>query len=314
MMTSLHTQTSAPNTAAATSVSPLDPSGSSKTKLSKTRTDIYQTVTDSIITALEAGVKPWACPWQRVPGMSGLPANYATGAAYSGINIMLLWCSASKQGFSDSRWMTYKQAQEAGGQVRKGERGTTAIFYTTLEKENDAGEIEHIPMLKTFTVFNVQQIDGLPLTTETVSPEATFNPLPQAENLFRKSGANIIEKGQNAFFSPSNDEVWLPERHLFSDAANFYATGLHELVHWSGGKSRLNREMKGRFGSEVYAFEELIAELGSAFLMADLGIDGEVQHESYIASWLKALKNDKRYIFKAASVASKAHRYLMEKV
>ncbi|HIH8982715.1 TPA: ArdC family protein [Serratia marcescens] len=313
MTISMHTQTSAPNTAAATSVSPLEQSGSSKPKFFKTRTDIYQTVTDNIIAALEAGVKPWACPWQRVAGMSGLPSNYATQVAYNGMNIMLLWCSASKQSFSDSRWMTYKQALAAGGQVRKGEHGTAAIFYTTLEKENDAGEVEQIPMLKSFTVFNIQQIDGLPLTTETASPEATFDPLPQGENLFRKSGANIIEKGQNAFFSPSTDEVWLPERHLFSDVANFSATGLHELVHWSGGKKRLGREMKGRFGSEDYAFEELIAELGSAFLMADLGIVGEVQHESYIASWLKALKNDKRYIFKAVSAASKAHRYLMDK-
>ncbi|EPQ5777148.1 ArdC family protein [Citrobacter koseri] len=314
MITSLHTQTSAPNTAAATSVSPLDQSGSSKTKFSKTRTDIYQTVTDRIITALEAGVKPWVCPWQRVAGMSGLPSNYATGTAYSGMNIMLLWCSASEQGFSDSRWMTYKQARAEGAQVRKGEHGTTAIFYTTLEKENDTGEIDHIPMLKTFTVFNVEQIDGLPLTAEAASPVEIFEPLPQAEKLFHNSGATIIEKGQNAFFMPSTDEVWLPERQLFSDAANFYATGLHELVHWSGGKSRLNREMKGKFGSEGYAAEELVAELGSAFLMADLGIVGEVQHESYIASWLKTLKNDKRYIFKAASAASKAHRYLMEKV
>ena len=136
--------------------------------------------------------------------MSGLPSNYATGVAYSGMNIMLLWSSASKQGFSDSRWMTYKQAQVAGGQVRKGEHGTTAIFYTTMEKENAAGDIEHIPMLKTFTVFNVQQIDGLPLITDTVSPEATFDPVPQAENLFRKSGANIIEKGQKRLFHPIN--------------------------------------------------------------------------------------------------------------
>ncbi|MEL5516149.1 zincin-like metallopeptidase domain-containing protein [Serratia bockelmannii] len=313
MTISLHTQTSAPNTAAATSVSPLEQSGSSNTKFSQTRTDIYQTVTDNIIAALEAGVKPWSCPWQRVSDISGLPSNFVTGIAYSGMNIMLLWCSASKQGFGDSRWMTYKQAQAVGGQVRKGEHGTIAIFYTTLEKENEDGEIDHIPMLKTFNVFNIEQIDGLPLTTETVNPEATFDPLPEAENLFRKSGANIIEKGQNAFFQPSTDEVWLPERHLFSDAANFYATGLHELVHWSGGKKRLNREMKGKFGSEDYAFEELIAELGSAFLMADLGIVGEVQHESYIASWLKALMNDKRFIFKAASAASKAHRYLMDK-
>ncbi|WP_199636292.1 zincin-like metallopeptidase domain-containing protein [Serratia sp. PAMC26656] len=313
MTISLHTQTSAPNTATATSISPLDPSGSSKTKFSKIKTDIYQTVTDNIISALEAGVKPWSCPWQRVPGMSGLPSNYATGAAYSGMNIMLLWCSASEQGFGDSRWMTYKQAKAEGGQVRKGEHGTTAIFYTTLEKENDDGETDYIPMLKTFTVFNVEQIDGLPLSDEAVSPAETFEPLPRAEALFRNSGATIIEKGQNAFFAPSTDEIRLPERCLFTDAANFYATGLHELVHWSGAKSRLNRDMKGKFGSEDYAFEELIAELGSAFLMADLGIAGEVQHESYIASWLKALKNDKRYIFKAASAASKAHRYLVDK-
>lgn len=152
-----------------------------------------------MIAALEAGVKPWSCPWQRVPGMSGLPSNFATGIAYSGMNIMLLWCSASKQGFGDSRWMTYKQAQAVGGRIRKGEHGTTAIFYTTLEKENEYGEIDQIPMLKTFNVFNLEQIDGLPLTTETVSPQATFDPLPEAENLFHKSGANIIEKGQNAF-------------------------------------------------------------------------------------------------------------------
>ncbi|MCI4117197.1 zincin-like metallopeptidase domain-containing protein, partial [Dickeya dianthicola] len=236
------------------------------------------------------------------------------GIAYSGMNIMLLWCSASEQGFGDSRWMTYKQAQAVGGQVRKGEHGTTVIFYTTLEKENEDGEVDQIPMLKTFTVFNVEQIDGLTLTTEAISPAETFEPLPQAENLLRRSGARIVEKGQNAFFKPSTDEVWLSERHLFSDAANFYATGLHELVHWSGAKTRLNREMKGKFGSDGYAFEELIAELGSAFLMADLGIVGEVKHESYIASWLKALKNDKRYIFKATSAASKAHRYLMDKI
>jgi len=314
MTISLHTQASALNTAAATSVSSLDPSGSSKTKFSKSKTDIYQTVTDSIISALETGVKPWSCPWQRVPGMSGLPSNYSTGAAYSGMNIMLLWSSASEQGFSDSRWMTYKQAQVEGGQVRKGEHGTTAIFYTTLEKKNDDGETDTIPMLKTFTVFNVEQIDGLPSSDKAVFPAEIFEPLPQVEALFRNSGATIIEKGQNAFFAPSTDEIHLPERRLFSDAANFYATGLHELVHWSGAKSRLNREMKGKFGSEGYAFEELIAELGSAFLMADLGIVGEVQHESYIASWLKALKNDKRYIFKATSAASKAHRYLMDKI
>ncbi|EEE2004522.1 DUF1738 domain-containing protein [Salmonella enterica subsp. enterica serovar Kotte] len=310
-----HTQTSAPNTAPATSVSPLEQSGSSKTKFSKgkvqTKTDIYQVVTDSIIDALEAGVKPWVCPWIRGGQAAGLPANFTTGTAYSGINIMLLWCSAAKQGFQDSRWLTYKQAQELGGQVRKGERGTTAIFYKTLEKEAEDGKIEKIPMLKSFTVFNVEQIDGLAIDAAP-QPVTEFDPLPQVEALLTRSGAKITERGVKAYYQPSTDEIVLPERFRFADAANFYATGLHELVHWTGAKHRLNREKGGRFGSEGYAFEELIAELGSAFLMADLGVAGEVQHESYIASWLKALKGDKRYIFQAASAASKAHRHLMD--
>lgn len=318
MTMNLHTRTSTSNSAAATSVLPLEHSGSSKTKFCKgnDKKDIYQTVTESIIEALESGVKPWVCPWKRNGILSGIPSNFATTIAYSGMNIMLLWCSAVKQGFNDSRWLTYKQAQALGAQVRKGARGTTAIFYKTLEKENEQGESEQIPMLKTFTVFNVEQIDGLTLNSEDLitQPLSEFDPLPQVEALFQRSGAKITERGQQAFFTPVTDEIYLPERHLFTDAANFYATGLHELTHWSGGKKRLNREMKGKFGSEDYAFEELIAELGSAFLMADLGVSGDVQHESYIASWLKALKNDKRYIFKAASAASKGHRYLMDKI
>ncbi|CTY37386.1 putative Antirestriction protein ardC [Escherichia coli] len=224
---------------------------------------------------------------------------------------MLLWCSAAKQGFQDERWLTYKQAQELGGQVRKGEHGTTAIFYKTLEKEDEDGEIEKIPMLKAFTVFNVEQIDGLSIES-VPQPVAGFDPLPQAEALMIRSGAKITEQGVKAFYRPATDEIVLPERFRFADAANFYATGLHELVHWTGAASRLNREKGNKFGSEAYAFEELIAELGSAFLLADLGITGEVQHESYIASWLKALKGDKRYIFKAAAAASKAHRWLMD--
>lgn len=318
MTSTLNTQTTAPNSAPATRVSPRGQSGSTKTKFSKSQksTDLYQMVTDSIIEALESGVKPWECPWKRSQGMSGIPSNFTTGTAYSGMNIMLLWCSAAKQGFTDSRWLTYKQAQAEGAQVRKGEKGTTAIFYTTLEKENDQGDMEKIPMLKTFTVFNVQQIEGLALVTgepETIAelPDV-FTPLAQVENLMEKCGAHISERGNAAYFRPATDEVVLPERHLFNDAANFYATAMHELTHWSGGKTRLARKMEGRFGTESYAFEELIAELGSAFLMADLGVAGDVQHESYIASWLKALKNDKRYIFKAASAASAAHRYLMD--
>ena len=315
MTMNLHTQTSVPNPAPATSASPLEQSGSSKTKFSKgkAKPDVYQVVTDSIIEALETGVKPWVCPWKRNGAVSGIPSNFTTGTSYSGINIMMLWYSAAAQGFTDSRWLTYKQAQELGAQVCKGEKGTTAIFYKMLEKETEAGEVEKIPMLKSFTVFNAEQIEGLTLEEETApQPVAEFDPLPQVEALFQRTGAKITERGQQAFFRPSTDAIWMPERHLFTDAANFYATGLHELVHWSGAKNRLNREKGGKFGSAGYAFEELIAELGSAFLMADLSIYGEVQHENYIASWLEALKGDKRFIFKAASAASKAHRYLMD--
>lgn len=307
------TQTTVPNTAAATSVSPLEQSGSSKTKFvkRKAKPDMYQTVTDNIIRALEAGVKPWVCPWTGNGADSGLPANFSTGTVYSGINIMLLWSSAAEQGYTDSRWLTYKQAAEQGGQVRKGEHGTTIIYYKMLEKENEAGETEHIPMLKTFTVFNVQQIDNLAVEYAAL-PATLFDPIANAEALTARSGAKITEKGIQAFYRPSTDEIYLPERYRFNNAADFYATQLHELIHWTGAKSRLNREKGGKYGSDKYAFEELIAELGCAFLMADLGITGDVQHESYISSWLKALNDDKRFIFKVASAASKAHRYLTE--
>lgn len=307
------TQTTVPNPAAATSVSPLEQSGSSKTKFvkRKAKPDMYQTVTDNIIRALEAGVKPWVCPWTGNGADFGLPANFSTGTAYSGINIMLLWSSAAEQGYTDSRWLTYKQAAEQGGQVRKGEHGTTIIYYKMLEKENEAGETEHIPMLKTFTVFNVQQIDNLAVEYAAL-PAASFDPIEKAEALTARSGAKITEKGIQAFYRSATDEIYLPERFRFNNAADFYATQLHELIHWTGAKSRLNREKGDKYGSDKYAFEELIAELGCAFLMADLGITGDVQHESYISSWLKALNDDKRFIFKAASAASKAHRYLRE--
>ena len=195
----LHTQTSGPNPAPATSVSPLEQSGSSKTKFSKgkAKPDVYQVVTGSIIEALEMGVKPWVCPWKRNGAVSGIPSNFTTGTSYSGMNIMLLWCSAAAQGFTDSRWLTYKQAQKLGAQVRKGEKGTTAIFYKTLEKETEVGEVEKIPMLKSFTVFNAEQIEGLTLEEETApQPVAEFDPLPLVENLFQRTGAKITERGQ----------------------------------------------------------------------------------------------------------------------
>lgn len=278
-------------------------------------TDLYQEITDQVIAALENGVKPWVCPWETSNGCSGLPVNFDSHKAYSGINVLLLWCAASTSGFASSSWLTFKQALALGGCVRKGEKGTRIIFYKMLEKENQQGETENIPMLKSFTVFNVEQIDGLNIEPVLVSDaEAVqgFEALEHVEQFFIDTGANITEQGEGAFFRPSTDEIVLPSRERFTNAADFYATGLHELTHWSGAKPRLERPMRNKFGSEDYAFEELIAELGCSFLMASLGVAGEVQHESYIASWLKKLHNDKRYIFKAASAASKAHRYLIE--
>ncbi len=274
-------------------------------------TDMYQLVTNQVIEALERGVKPWLCPWER-NGVSSLPFNFHTKSVYSGINIMLLWASASKQGFLSPSWLTYKQAIALGGNVRKGEKGTQIIFYKSWEKENAQGEKEQIPMMKIYSVFNADQIDNIDFPqADIVEMTNEMDVLPHVEYLLIDTGANITEVGERAFYRPSTDDIVLPLRSLFSESSNFYATALHELTHWTGHKNRLNRGIKNKFGSKDYAFEELVAELGSAFLMAELSIAGEAQHDSYIASWLEKLNNDKRFIFKAASAASKAHQHIM---
>lgn len=280
----------------------------------KPSSDFYQEITNQIIEALEAGVKPWVCPWDRTV-VNGLPSNATTGNFYNGLNIMLLWMSATKQGFASSSWVTAKQASDLGGWVRKGEKGTRIFFYKMVQKTGSEDENEMYPMLKTFYVFNTEQIENVQF--EVTSEEVTktdVERLEHVENFISRTGASISYKGQQAYFSPSTDEIVIPELNRFNETSDLYATVLHEITHWTGHKSRLNRDLKGKFGSKDYAFEELVAELGCSFLMAGLGIVGEVQHESYIASWLKALKDDKRYIFKAASLASKSHQFLMDLV
>ncbi|WP_234498157.1 ArdC family protein [Vibrio maritimus] len=280
----------------------------------QSKTDFYQEVTNQIIEALEQGIKPWSCPWE-VSQASGIPSNFSTHSEYQGMNIMLLWMSAQMHRFSSSQWLTFKQAKALGGQVRKGEKGTHIFFYKTVEKTgvNEKGkEVEEsYPMLKTYCVFNLDQVEGIerPVTIE-AQDNHDIETLDNVEAFIAQTGASISYHGQKAYFRPSTDEIVIPERERFHHTADLYATIMHELTHWTGHWSRLNRESKGRFGSKDYAFEELVAELGAAFLMADFGITGDVQHESYIASWLEVLKNDKRYIFKAAAQASKAHQYL----
>lgn len=269
--------------------------------------DFYQEVTNKIITALEQGVKPWVCPWDS---SSALPASLFTGNTYSGINILLLWSAMFEKGFNSSNWITYKQVRELGGNVRKGETGTTITFYKPWKKISDDGEEEIIPLLKTFTVFNFEQTENLPEpNTTTISND--IKRVEHIENAIQSTGIDIEHRSSKAFYSPQHDVVNLPKFELFKTADDYYSTAWHELVHATGHKSRLDRKIKNRFGDKDYAFEELVAELGSAFCCASLGINGEVQHESYIASWLEKLRGDKRYIFKAASQAAKAHQLLL---
>ncbi|PMM52251.1 ArdC family protein, partial [Vibrio splendidus] len=252
---------------------------STKKTVSKTPRDFHQEVTNQIIEALEAGVKPWACPWD-VTQSDGLPYNFSTGNTYSGMNVMLLWMSAQMNQFSSNQWLTFKQALDLGGNVIKGEKGTHITFYKSLEKEktvNGKEKIETIPMLKTFVVFNLDQIEGITKPESKTVLRGELDLREDVEDFFKATGATINYVGQKAFFRPSTDEIVIPERERFESTANLYATVLHELTHWTGHKSRLNRTKGSKFGDKDYAFEELVAELGSAFLMADFGIVGEVQ-------------------------------------
>ncbi|ELI5720950.1 DUF1738 domain-containing protein [Vibrio fluvialis] len=280
------------------------------------KSDFYQTVTDSIVKALESGVKPWACPWENnvAAGMSGLPYNLKSQNTYSGINVLLLWSSATENRFSSPAWLSYKQALEMGGQVRKGEKSTQIVFYKQIKKEDEQGNEEIVPIMKTYSIFNLDQIDGIQSPqVEEPKPLDTndYEQYSHVESVIEATGANIIEKGIKAFYRPSSDIIVVPPKPLFKSAADYFSTKLHELSHWTGAKHRLDRKGGQSFGDHDYAFEELVAELSSAFLGAELSIYGDVQHESYIASWLKALNNDKRYIFKAAAQAAKSHAFIM---
>ena len=282
----------------------------------KVSKDIYQLVTDRIIAALESGVKPWACPWDRTNECSMLPMNFKTKANYSGVNILLLWSETVMKGFSSPYWLTYNQAVELGGNVIKGQKGTSIIFYKNWEKENDDGKMERIPMLKSFTVFNIDQVEGIEKPTVTVAEVREKNEFVTLDHVVEAINATEIKInhcGVQAFYSSTHDEITLPMVDRFNSSCDYYATAWHELVHATAHKTRLDRNLKNSFGSKDYAFEELIAELGSAFCCADLGIVGEVQHENYIASWLERLNGDKKFIFKAASQATKAHQWLFKK-
>lgn len=286
------------------------------------KTDIYTQVTNRIVAALENGVRPWVQPWssERAAGRITRPKRH-NGAFYAGINILILWGAATAQGYSCPTWMSYKQAQELGAQVRKGERGNQVVFATTYSRTDTAENGEEteraIPFLKTYTVFNCEQIDGLP-DHYYARAESVIDPIQRiqhAETFFANLKADIRHGGNRAYYAVSTDHIQMPPFEAFRDAESFYGTLAHECVHLSGAKSRLNRDLSGRFGSHAYSAEEMIAEIGSAMICADLALTPEPRedHAAYLASWLTILKNDRRAIFTAAAHAERAAAFLHAK-
>jgi antirestriction protein ArdC len=282
------------------------------------RPGLYQEITDKIVRQIEAGTIPWVQPWAADQTLS-IPCNAATNRAYSGVNILLLWDALFERNFTANRWLTFKQALTFGGNVRKGERGTTVVYADTFQPKKD-GERgaenddsgKRVPFLKRFTVFNVAQCDGLPFDTTTQPKRVSESqPIPAAEALIAATGAKFERTDTRAFYHIGSDSIHTPPQESFFEPINFYRTALHELTHWSGAKQRLDRDFTGRFGSTAYAREELVAEMGSAFLCASLGIVPTVRHADYIGNWLEVLKNDARAIVSAASHASKASDFLL---
>lgn len=296
-----------------------------KARSNADRIDIYQQVTDQIVEMLETGTKPWSPRWAG--GRKTLPLRHC-GTPYQGINILLLWSQAMSKGYANPYWMTFKQAQELGGNVRKGEKGSHIVYAGSISakdeegKPQDGDDTRRISFLKGYTVFNAEQIEGL--------PEGRF-PAPlqieanhsgerdeELEAFFAAYGVPISESGNSAFYDPASDAITMPHFDSFVSANAFYATLAHETIHSTGRMNRLNRETLRDYHKEksIRAKEELIAEIGAALICAVLGMEATERedHASYIASWIKCLKNDKRAIFQAATSAQSASNFIIERV
>jgi len=294
------------------------------------KTEVYQQVTDRIVAMLEAGTKPWQKSWDgsfpTITGAMQRPLR-ANGQAYKGMNVINLWCAAQMRGLTSRHWMTYKGAQELGGQVRKGARGEFAFYVgqTTIKGADtpatpgETSDGQTISFLKCYHVFNASEIDGLPARFAPIAaPVDMPAPVcPHARNgvvdaFFADAGVRLAHGGDRAFYAPSLDAVRMPELAAFNSAESYYATLAHEAIHWTGHESRCARPFGKRFGDNAYAMEELVAELGSAFLCADLAISDapRADHADYLANWLAVLKTDNRAIFTAASAADRAASFL----
>lgn len=287
--------------------------------------DFIQETADKIITALENGTAPWIKPWKAIDLQNTLPYNPTTGKEYNGINSINLML----QGYSDPRWLTYNQAKSLNAQVKKGEKSTLIQYWQFSEKvdkldemgkpiTNENGEIEKIeipletPKVFFANVFNAEQIENM--SKLDIKPQIDeFKTIEAAENIIKNSGAKIVHKGNNAYYQPNSDTITLPPKESFISESAYYATALHELGHWSGHESRLNRDLNHPFGSDGYAKEELRAEISSFLNSAKLGLDYDPgQHLSYIGSWVKILKDKPTEIFKATSDATKIVCFISE--
>jgi antirestriction protein ArdC len=285
-----------------------------------TRTDVYTRVTDRIVAELEAGVRPWLKPWnaEHAAGRITRPLRF-NGERYNGINILMLWAEAETRGYGCPIWMTFQQAKQLGGFVRKGEHGAPVVYaskFSKTETADDGQAVEReIPFLKEYTVFNVEQIDELPdhFYQMKEPPKEQMQRVAHADAFFANTKADIRFGGNQAYYAITDDHVQMPRFECFRDPESYCATLAHELTHWTRHPSRLDRDLgRKKWGDEGYAMEELVAELGAAFLSADLRITPELRddHAGYVANWLKVLKDDKRAIFSAASYASRAVDFL----
>lgn len=275
--------------------------------------DAYAAVTETILKQLEAGAAPWVKPWASVPGQ-GIPCNATNNRPYSGGNVFLLFIAQTLNGFKSSRWLTLRQANAAGGMVKEGSKGTMICFVNAARGFNDKNEEKAYTFLKGFTVFNVEQCEGLPESITNPAPKHAKTPKERdelAEAFIVSTGAKLTTGGE-AYWRPGADEIVMPSFEAFKGADHYYATLFHELGHWTGHKTRLDRNMAGRFGDRGYAAEELVAEMTSAFLCAEFGMDGDLRHAGYIANWIDLLKADKRAFFSAASKAQKAADFLRD--
>jgi antirestriction protein ArdC len=285
------------------------------------RADVYERITNQIVGELERGVRPWLKQWnaEHSAGRISRPLR-ANGIPYQGINVLMLWSAAIERGYAAPIWMTFKQAFDLKAHVRKGEQGSLVVYADKIirtETDAETGEenARAIPFMKGYTVFNAEQIDGLPahFYAQPAARTETVQRIAHAEKFFAIAGANVVHGGSRACYVPSTDNIHMPCIDFFRDAQSYYATLAHEATHWTRHPSRLARDFgRKRFGDEGYAMEELVAELGAAFLSADLELTPEVRddHASYIASWIKVLKDDKRAIFTAASHAQRAVDFL----